>query len=421
MAVLLGIAYFFVTQVVGQPILLITIPETGTLQNMNNIESSPWPLAYRPNIVDSTVADRPRAAHTVRLITLARALTGMQKEAVVSCEPGGRRWRMVSDEGPYLNGTDLAPFPLAFFTAGVANGFLAPITALARQRQITIREIELTADSFYTMQGSAVRGDMLGGALPVELSVRLQADASDAELESLVTDAVAQAPVEALLRASLCSEFSLTLNGGTEAPGDVAHWDAPYAFDLSDAGFNALQPDGDAAVPDDLITKLGSGETVFDVEGGAGSSLAAEQKRTLHIRGVAMLREDGLSETRVQLYKPIGSNFRFLCEIGDDPAGTRAPSPLVYLSAGLAFCYLTQIGRYVAILKHPLERYAIGQVTQFDHVGRTDVPMVEPVRTHVELVTSVDADTARRIVSMGERTCFLHAAARTPIATRIAG
>jgi uncharacterized OsmC-like protein len=385
----------------------------------NSIESSPWPLAFRPAAAGHDERHPPETSHTVRLTTLARALTGMQKEALVSCEPGGRRWRMVSDEGPYLNGTDLAPFPLAFFTAGVANGFLAQIAAVARQREIAIRQIELTAASYYTMQGSAVRGDMLGGALPVQLSVRIQADADDAALESLVADAVAQSPVEALLRTPLYSEFSLALNGESENLENVAPWASPPAFDLSDAVFDALQPDDDPAVPDDLVTKLGSGETVFNVEGGAGSSLAAEQKRTLHIRGIATLRDDGLSETRVQLYKPIGSNFRFLCEIdGSDPGGTRAPSPLVYLSAGLAFCYLTQIGRYVAILKHPLQRYAIGQLTQFGRAETEGESDAEPVRTHVELVTSVDADTARRIVYMGERTCFLHAAARSAIATR---
>jgi hypothetical protein len=46
-------------------------------------------------------------------------------------------------------------------------------------------------------------------------------------------------------------------------------------------------------------------------------------------------------------------------------------------------------------------------------------PSVDPVRTHVELATVEDDDTVRRTVDMGERTCFLHAAARTPLKTRI--
>ena len=62
--------------------------------------------------------DAPDDAQNFRVEV--RALEGMQKEATVrQSERSGQTWRMVSDEGPYLNGTDLAPFPLAFFAAGL--------------------------------------------------------------------------------------------------------------------------------------------------------------------------------------------------------------------------------------------------------------------------------------------------------------
>lgn len=41
-------------------------------------------------------------------ITHARAMGGHQKEAVVKEGQAGSSWRMVSDEGPALKGTDLA-------------------------------------------------------------------------------------------------------------------------------------------------------------------------------------------------------------------------------------------------------------------------------------------------------------------------
>jgi uncharacterized OsmC-like protein len=126
--------------------------------------------------------------------------------------------------------------------------------------------------------------------------------------------------------------------------------------------------------------------------------------------------------TRVQLFKPIGSSFRFLCDL-EHLGGRRAPSPLEYLSAGVAFCYLTQIGRYATILKHDLERYAIAQRTRFgfasgDGAGATPAS-ADLVRTHVEIATVADDATVRKIVDMGERTCFLHAAARTALETRV--
>src|SRR5690606_11214884 len=111
-------------------------------------------------------------------------------------------------------------------------------------------------------------------------------------------------------------------------------------------GFDELQPQT-TVFPDNIIAKNASADTVFGVEGGAGSSLQSDQKRTLHIRGICTLQKDGVKHIQVQLFKPIGSMFEFLSD--DSPAlggSGRAPSGLDYLSAGLAFCYMTQIGRY---------------------------------------------------------------------------
>jgi uncharacterized OsmC-like protein len=188
--------------------------------------------------------------------------------------------------------------------------------------------------------------------------------------------------------------------------------------------FDSASPDPKADFPKDIISKLGGAETVFNVEGGAGSSLKSDQKRTLHIRGIATLLANGLSETRVQLYKPIGSNFRFLCDIENAAdGGERAPSPLAYLSAGVAFCYLTQIGRYATILKYEDLQYAIVQDTAFGLAAGEGTsgtpPSADPIRTHVAMTTALSDEIAKKIVDMGERTCFLHAVSRTPLKTKV--
>jgi uncharacterized OsmC-like protein len=330
---------------------------------------------------------------------------------------------MACDEGPYLNGTDLAPFPLAFFTTGLVNSYFAEILELARARGSKLDTLELVQDNMYTMEGSALRGDMVGGVLPVALHVRIGGDAADEALHDLVATAVLRSPADALLRGVFESEFSIANNGKPVSVRNVRAWTTTRHDHVADAAFDDAHPFADADLPLDIITKLAGAESVFGVEGGAGSSLQSEQKRTLHIRGIATLRADGLTETRVQLFKPIGSSFRFLCDLDRLGGGSRAPSPLVYLSAGVAFCYLTQIGRYVTIMKQDLERYAIAQETAFAFAsgdGASGVPpSADPVRTHVEMATSADDDTVRRTIDMGERTCFLHAAARTALKTRI--
>jgi uncharacterized OsmC-like protein len=385
---------------------------------MASIQTSTYPLVF-PVAEASAEARLDR----IQVKVLARALEGMQKEALVTTLPAGRAWRMVCDEGPYLNGTDLAPFPLAFFASGLVNAYLSEVVGLAKASGISIKRIEIIQENFYTMEGSAIRGDMIGGALPVALHIRIDSEASDREIQSLVMNALARSPGDAYLRTVLASEFSILKNGKPLTVGDVRAWDGAIETNLDDAMFDALRP-GAEDYPPDIISKLAGGDTVFNVEGGAGSSLQSEQKRTLHIRSIATLRDDGLSETRVQLFKPIGSNFRFLCELERaELGGERAPSPLAYLAAGVAFCYLTQIGRYASIMKYDDLAYSVAQEMDFlpakGEGSEGAPPAVTPVRTQVSLKTNLSDDVARKIVDMGERTCFLHAVSRTPLKSKV--
>ena len=92
----------------------------------------------------------------LRIRTTARALAGMQKEAIIQHGPAGAVWRVVCDEGPWLNGTDLAPFPLAFFAAGLAASLMSQILGEAGDRGVGIDSLSLVQDNFFTMEGSAL-------------------------------------------------------------------------------------------------------------------------------------------------------------------------------------------------------------------------------------------------------------------------
>ncbi len=96
---------------------------------MPNIENSDFPLVFKVQESPMTPPEGNPVEDETTKIALrvqVRALDGMQKEAVVSTN-SGNTWRLVSDEGPYLNGTDLAPFPLAFYTAGMQFSFISEI------------------------------------------------------------------------------------------------------------------------------------------------------------------------------------------------------------------------------------------------------------------------------------------------------
>jgi organic hydroperoxide reductase OsmC/OhrA len=113
---------------------------------------------------------------------------------------------------------------------------------------------------------------------------------------------------------------------------------------------------------------------------------------------------------------PHGSIFHFLSEEGRQPrAPGRAPDALTYMSAGIAFCFMTQFGRYARIVRKDLASYSVIQDTHFSAIGSGPLPTADPVETHVYLETSEDDEFARTILDMAEQTCFLHALCRSEL------
>ncbi len=379
-----------------------------------SIESANAPLAYRASGKVGLVA--PDLAYPqIGFRIAARALKGMQKEALIAQSGNETIWRMVCDEGPYLNGTDLAPPPLAFFSAGMASSIAAGILSCAKDQDARIEDLTIVQDNIYTMEGSAIRGTMTAGALPVELSVSARVSGGDRSLNSLVFEAVAKSPVDALMRNELVDTFSITRNGRAVTPAIVVASTNPVPGDPS-KHFAELCYIADKQTSLDRLSKLHATESVFDADHGVGAAMRDDQKRQLQIRSKLTVRDDGLRSIDVQILKPIGSTFRFLSDDSPGCGGAgRAPSGLAYVSAGIGFCFMTQLGRYAGIAKKNLNSYGVVQDTVFDlDEGRT-----YPVDTHSYIETDEDEETTRRIVDMAEQTCFLHGACRMSNMTRI--
>ena len=379
----------------------------------DSIETANAPLAFRLGDVNLEAPPPPPEVLAFRVAT--RALTGMQKEAYVAQSGSDVRWRMVCDEGPYLNGTDLAPPPLAFFSAGMASAHAEAIRKSARDLGSDVAELKIVQDNRYSMQGSAVKGTMIAGALPVELDIRASLVTDSASVFDVVSNGLQRSPVDALMRDALTDTFSITHNGRSIGTGAVAGTQNSIPADPSSL-FGVTAYAGDLEPPGDVLSKLETTASVFEADHGAGAAMKDVQKRELHIRSVLTLREDGLREIRVQIFKPIGSVFRFLTDDSQAVGGKeRAPGGLALVSAGIAFCFMTQLGRYAGIVKKDLAEYGIVQDTAFDFGSAKTLP----VDTHAFLRTSENDAVARQYVDMGERTCFLHGACRTSNTSRI--
>ncbi len=394
----------------------------------NVLGDDPRPVFFAVDRPDTLGLDRPVPGDGETVRVWARLLSGMQKEAVVASSAGGD-WRLASDEGPYLDGFDAAPCPLAFMTVGMVSSWMDAVLDAARSRGLNVRDLVLVQDNRYTMEGSALNGTMTGGALPVELDVRIDADAGEDAVREVVAAALPRASVCDVLRRPHVSRFTLTVNGAEAGLGRAASLDGGRASDPAPA-LARVAPADPAGVP---VVRLEAVKPVAGVAGGAGTSLRAEQRRQLHLRAICRRRPDGVKEIEQQLHSPLGSTLRF---VSDEPLGRggsgAAPSAASYMAAGVAFCFMTQLGRYAAILGKDLSGYRIVQDTRFPggvasgrtlsgagaataRTGGALSGMAGAVETHVHLDTRDGVDFARRCLDMGEQTCFLHALYRTPL------
>ena len=390
-------------------------------QEQNLLLESGLPIFFEIDNFSELNLNVPGDRHGQSVRTWARSLTVMQKEAIVLSVRSGKAWRLASDEGPYLGGHDSAPCPLSFLTTGMVASYMNEIMALAGQRDIQIRDITLVQDNYYTMEGSAIRGTMIGGALPVELEVMIDTDADDSALNELLIHAVQASPLNGLMRQVHTSLFTLTQNQKEIGVGEVAGLGDPAEPDPGDR-FPQLRPmSGDFS---GVIARTEAVKEQQGVAGGVGSSLQASQSRTLNCRGTCRLLPDGRKEIIQELFSPLGSTFRFLSDETEEFGGQgRAPDAATYMSAGIAFCFMTQLGRYAKIVKKQLDEYKVIQDTHFSlggASGGTGQPGVaDSVETHVYLDSPEDSDFARKALDMGERTCFLHALCRTDLKTKV--
>ncbi|MGH1464888.1 MAG: OsmC family protein [Cognatishimia sp.] len=365
---------------------------------------------------DDVSIDAPENRKGDALRTWVRSMSGFQKEALVRSAKTGETWRLVSDEGPYLNGHDAAPCPLAFLSCGMAASFMNEILALAKIQGVEIRKLKLIQDNYYTMKGSMPKRTMIGGAENIDLQVEIDCDLEDAALNEFLINATFASPLNGLMRGQLESLFKLGKNG-TELPTDkVAELDGALFPDPGNHFAKAKDSDTELTLMEP-VGPTPKKDVVLGTAGAAGS-LAAEQDRRLNIGAVAVLREDGIKEIQQMQYSPYGTSFRFLSS-----EDGRAPDANTLISAGIGFCFMTQFGRFVSMLKLDLPDYRIVQDTHFTLGGASGgtgkVGGADPIETHVYLETSESDEVAQEMLDISEQTCFLHAFCRTDLKTKL--
>jgi uncharacterized OsmC-like protein len=372
-------------------------------QVIDTIDGHGDPLAFRfrQGLSRSSLSGNGRDVIKVE----ARQLAGHQKEAVVTEGADGSAWRLTSDEGKHLRGTDLAPFPLGFFNAGMQSDLYGRIRTLAAARSIGLGTIEIRVVNHYWLTGSFVHGTGEGHAEAPDIDVRVQSDASTETIGALVAAAMDASPAIAFLRSPLSgNKFALYINGRRRTVEGVANSASADAGDPYRTYTRAPRP-LDTSARRDLIEKTGQ------VEQGTSESAPATITNKL-IRNVLgegkSAGTGGMYATDTWLGMPGTSHFKL---VSDESGNAAAPCGLALLSAGIAFCYMTQLSRYIENMKMKIHGVRLVQLNPY---VAGSAATVEPIDTHLFLNGEAADETHLQLLTIAARTCYLHAASKTP-------
>jgi len=336
----------------------------------------------------------------------ARQMFGHQKEAVVAEGATASAWRLTSDEGKHLRGTDLAPFPLGFFNAGMQSDLYGRIRTLAAAHDITLHSVAIRVVNHYWLTGSFIHGTGEGHAEAPEIDVRVESKAPAEVVTALIAAAMDASPAIAFLRTPLTgNRFALYINGRRRPVSDVA--ESEYG-DVADPYriYRQVPRPLESAACRDLIEKTGQVEQGTPQP--APATISNRQMRDIVGEGRSV-DGDGIYEMDTWLAMPGASHFKL---VGNEGSSDTAPTGLALLSAGIAFCYMTQLARYIENMRMNIRGVRLVQLSPYVAGPKASV---EPIDTHLFLNGDAPDDTHAQLLTIAARTCYLHAAARTPV------
>lgn len=120
---------------------------------------------------------------------VAESLDGMKKRAVI--EPNLPTWspfQINCDEGTALGGTDEAPPPLGYLSAGIAFCLLTHLTAFIRSQKLDISNLKIeqrTRFSTTLVTDAEEEGDFRGRCDGVETHIVVEGDHTPEEIQRL--------------------------------------------------------------------------------------------------------------------------------------------------------------------------------------------------------------------------------------------
>ena len=344
-----------------------------------------------------------------------RQMDILQKESIgYEGDLNSTSFRLTSDEGKHLNGTDLAPFPLGFFNASIHGDIVGTVMKQATLKGLKIDNIDCEVLNSYYLTGSFVKGDGKGHAEPTTINLDITTPENHDDINNLILKASKMAPVLAGLRTPLKNTFALYANGRRKDLSSLNESSKTDAEDPYQQYKVEPSPSNSDNYSDRMIVKTGevSAGTVEPVDGynvpKSQDGNAENPKFNKIIRTIVGKSSTNANSKIVEVDTVLGLPGMTHFVISSDIDGNIAPSPVNVMGAAISFCFLTQTHRYIHHQKFAIEGLRMSQYATFKESSDGTVEML-PLDTHLYMNGTAPDEHNEKLIDMSERTCYLHA------------
>jgi uncharacterized OsmC-like protein len=377
----------------------------------NDISEDNYPLGFLINKGSTTNSDdlnKTYVSHTRQMALLQKETIGYEGDL------NSNSWRLTSDEGKHLNGTDLAPFPLGFFNASIHGDIVGRIFKTALKENLSIDEIKCEVKNSYYLTGSFVKGDGEGHAEPTQINLDIKSSEDKSKIKEIVNKCSKLSPVLTALRTPLKNTFSLIANGRKKNlsnlnESSLNNPEDPYNYYKKQPSPNKTEKFSDRMIVKTGQVSEGKVEPVDGYNVSKSSNNAPENSnfnkiiRTIVGRSTTKA-SDNIIEVDTVLGLPGMTHF----VISMDIDGVSAPSPVNIMGAAISFCFLTQTHRYIHHQKFNIEGLRMSQYATFKENSDGSIEML-PLDTHLFVNGAASDEQNEKLIDMSEKTCYLHA------------
>jgi uncharacterized OsmC-like protein len=377
----------------------------------NDISEDNYPLGFLINKGSTTNSDdlnKTYVSHTRQMALLQKETIGYEGDL------NSNSWRLTSDEGKHLNGTDLAPFPLGFFNASIHGDIVGRIFKTALKENLSIDEIKCEVKNSYYLTGSFVKGDGEGHAEPTQINLDIKSSEDKSKIKEIVNKCSKLSLVLTALRTPLKNTFSLIANGRKKNlsnlnESSLNNPEDPYNYYKKQPSPNKTEKFSDRMIVKTGQVSEGKVEPVDGYNVSKSSNNAPENSnfnkiiRTIVGRSTTKA-SDNIIEVDTVLGLPGMTHF----VISMDIDGVSAPSPVNIMGAAISFCFLTQTHRYIHHQKFNIEGLRMSQYATFKENSDGSIEML-PLDTHLFVNGAANDEQNEKLIDMSEKTCYLHA------------